>query len=458
MGRKWMWFILVVSCLLFISLEAASANGKGGDQGSSAKGAGGPAGGKGTDAPAQTGGSDTGGSIGTGAQGKGNGDQNGFGQGNGNGQEKGVGNGKGQGDENGNGGNGFGLGKGNDNGKGDGKGNQGGDGKGNENGNQGENGNDNGNNKGKGNDNGNQGGKVERTGQEQAVCTAENACFHKQLTCPAECPHRRPGNNNMKGCYIDCSTKCEATCKWRKPNCDNHGSLCYDPRFVGGDGNMFYFHGFKGTNFAIVTDDNLQINAHFIGHRPKDKKRDLTWVQALSIMFDTHTLILAAKKVSKWDDKVDSLIVKWDGQIINIPTDGQSEWRNNTGNRVVVIERTDDFNTIRARVSGLLQVDTRVVPIGEQENKVHNYQIPANDAFAHLETQFKFFKLSDSVEGVLGKTYQPGFESKVKMGDAMPVMGGEDKYHTPSLTSPLCKLCKFQRPSSSNLIAMVTEI
>ncbi|KAL3518369.1 hypothetical protein ACH5RR_020958 [Cinchona calisaya] len=296
---------------------------------------------------------------------------------------------------------------------------------------------------------------VERTGQERAFCTAKSGCLSNTLTCPSECPHRKPKDNKMKGCFIDCSSKCETSCKWRKPQCDGYGSLCYDPRFVGGDGMMFYFHGSKGSDFAIVSDDNLQINAHFIGTRPAGRTRDFTWVQALSIMFDTHTLILAAKRVSKWDDKVDSLIVKWDNQMIKIPLNGEAEWRINTGKRIVVIERTDDFNTVRATISGLLQVDVKVTPIGEQENKVHNYQIPSDDAFAHLETQFKFFKLSDFVEGVLGKTYQPGYESKVKMGVAMPLMGGEPLYQTPSLNSPLCKLCRFQRPST---ISMVTSI
>ncbi|XP_027173664.1 uncharacterized protein LOC113773256 [Coffea eugenioides] len=295
---------------------------------------------------------------------------------------------------------------------------------------------------------------TERTGQERFFCTATSACFWKILTCPSECPSRKPKDNKNKGCFVDCSSKCEASCKWRKPQCDGFGSLCYDPRFVGGDGMMFYFHGSKGSDFTIVSDDDLQINAHFIGTRPEGRTRDFTWVQALSIMFDTHTLVLAAKRVSRWDDKVDALIAKWDNEMINIPTDGEAEWKINTGNRVVVVERTDDHNTVRATVSGLVQVDVRVTPIGEQENKVHNYQIPSDDAFAHLETQFKFFKLSDSVEGVLGKSYQPGFVGPAKMGVAMPLMGGEDKYQTPSLTSPLCKLCRFQRPS----ISMVTAI
>lgn len=62
-------------------------------------------------------------------------------------------------------------------------------------------------------------------------------------------------------------------------------------------------------------------------------------------MFDTHTLVLAAKRVSHWDDKVDALLVKWDEQLINVPTDGEAEWRIKTDERVVVVERTDDINS-----------------------------------------------------------------------------------------------------------------
>ena len=210
---------------------------------------------------------------------------------------------------------------------------------------------------------------------------------------------------------------------------------------------MFYFHGAKGRNFAIVSDDNLQINAHFIGTRPEGRTRDFTWVQALAVMFDTHTLVIAANRVSHWDDKIDYLIVKWDGEDVNIPTDGKAEWRANGDERQVLVERTDDANSVRVTVSGLLEMDINVRPIGEKENKVHNYRLPADDAFAHLETQFRFSNLSDDVEGVLGKTYRPNYVSPVKRGVPMPMMGGEDKYQTPSLYSTICNVCRFQRPS-----------
>ncbi|GMI97356.1 hypothetical protein HRI_003404900 [Hibiscus trionum] len=288
-------------------------------------------------------------------------------------------------------------------------------------------------------------------GQERAHCKAKGACYKQTLVCPSECPQRKPkSNKKQKGCHVNCGSKCEATCKWRKPKCDGYGSLCYDPRFVGGDGVMFYFHGAKDGNFAIVSDDKLQINAHFIGTRPLGRTRDFTWVQALAVMFDTHTLLIAANKVPHWDQNVDALTVQWDGKTVTVPHDGESEWR--TGNdeeRQVLVERTDDKNNIHVKISGLVEMYIRVRPIGEEENRVHKYQLPDDDAFAHLETQFKFINLSDHVEGVLGKTYQPGYVSPVKRGVAMPMMGGEDKYQTPYLFSTFCNACRFKRPSGS---------
>ncbi|KAL5711440.1 hypothetical protein ACHQM5_021896 [Ranunculus cassubicifolius] len=287
---------------------------------------------------------------------------------------------------------------------------------------------------------------IKKTKQQQVYCEAKNStCYEKILTCPEECPTRVAKHKVNKGCFIDCSSKCETTCKYRKPKCEGFGSICYDPRFIGGDGVMFYFHGATGGDFALVSDDEFQINAHFIGTRPMGRTRDYTWVQALSVMFGTHNLVIAARRVSQWDDSVDALIVRWDGETVAIPTDGEAQWSSDR----VLIERTDDRNNVRVVVNGLVEIYVKVTPIGAAENKAHNYQLPADDSFAHLETQFKFAKLTDLVEGVLGKTYQPNYVSPVKVGVPMPMMGGEDKYRTPSLLSTTCKVCRFQADSSA---------
>ena len=165
-------------------------------------------------------------------------------------------------------------------------------------------------------------------------------------------------------------------------------------------------------------------------------------------MFDSHTLVIAAKRVAVWDDNVDTLVLHYDGKEITVSTDGEEEWRTETdessNEREVVIERTEEFNSVKVTVSGLLELDVKVTPIGEEENRTHGYRLPAGDAFAHLETQFKFKKLSDRVEGVLGQTYRPDYVSPVKKGVPMPMMGGEDRYRTTGFLSTSCRFCRFQ--------------
>ncbi|XP_042381787.1 uncharacterized protein LOC121974689 [Zingiber officinale] len=300
------------------------------------------------------------------------------------------------------------------------------------------------------------------TGQERFFCLARGRCHYQIIDCPAQCPQRKPRRNRrVKGCFADCSSRCETTCRRRLPNCRGYGSVCYDPRFVGGDGQMFYFHGAKGGNFSLVSDEQFQINAHFIGWRPEGRSRDFTWVQSLAVIFDSHVLVVAAKPVAKWDDRLDALAVLWDGEEVDLPADGDAEWRRalpesngeeideiiEVGQREVVVERTADRNSAKVTVSGLVEMDVKVVPITAEEDRAHNYLLPPGDAFAHLEMQFQFKRLTEKVEGVLGQTYRPGYVSPVKKGVAMPMMGGEDKYQLPSFLSTTCAKCIY-RPAA----------
>jgi hypothetical protein len=84
-----------------------------------------------------------------------------------------------------------------------------------------------------------------------------------------------------------------------------------------------------------------------------------------------------------------------------------------------------------------------VVPIGKEENRVHNYGVTEDDCLAHFDMQFRFYNLSSSVNGVLGQTYQPGFESPVKKGVAMPIMGGADRFVSSSLLATDCQTSQY---------------
>ncbi|XAR59121.1 hypothetical protein NMG60_11014777 [Bertholletia excelsa] len=267
-------------------------------------------------------------------------------------------------------------------------------------------------------------------------------CFLKNIKCPAECPTVQPKNRYAKACFLDCySPKCEAVCRRRKPNCNGPGAACYDPRFIGGDGIVFYFHGKSNEHFALISDDNIQINARFIGLRPEGRTRDYTWIQALGLMFGPHNFTLEATKSEKWDNEVDHLKFSYNGQALTLPEGQSSDWT--SPNNDLTVERTSTRNSVTVTIPEVVEVFASVVPVTEKDNLVHNYQIPENDCFAHLEVQFRFIGLSPKVEGILGRTYRPEFENPAKHGVEMPMVGGEDKYWTSSLLSSDCKFCLF---------------
>ncbi|CAI9088573.1 OLC1v1022930C1 [Oldenlandia corymbosa var. corymbosa] len=282
-----------------------------------------------------------------------------------------------------------------------------------------------------------------------SVTCSSGPCSGISMPCPAQCPTTTPNGQNKKACIVDCSSPiCAATCINRaKPNCNGRGAACQDPRFIGRDGVVFYFHGKSNEHFSLVSDTNLQINARFIGHRPAGRTRDYTWIQALGILSGSHSISLEATKAAKWEDEIDHLKFSYDGEEISLSEGALAVWNSPDGN--VKLERVADKNSVILSIPRVVEIAVNVVPITKEEDRVHNYQIPSDDCFAHLEVQFRFFGLSAKVDGVIGRTYQPDYETPAKLGDAMPVFGGEDKYRTTSLLSADCKDCLF-KPNSND--------
>ncbi|CAN1147274.1 hypothetical protein LINPERPRIM_LOCUS5632 [Linum perenne] len=278
-------------------------------------------------------------------------------------------------------------------------------------------------------------------------------CKLMQLQCPAECPELYPTNPKSKACYVDCfSPVCKTSCKHRKPNCNSPGAACLDPRFIGGDGVVFYFHGKANENFALVSDVNLQINARLTGHRPAGRPRDFTWIQALGFILNSHTTFsLEASKSATWTDDIDHLRFSYNSTELVIPAAHLYTWTS-PDNANIIVQRTSDRNSVVVTIPEVAEVTVNVVPVTEEDDRIHGYEVPADDCFAHLEVQFKFYGLSEKVDGVLGRTYQPDFKNPAaaKPGVAMPVMGGEEEYRTSSLVEADCEACLFDPTASNN--------
>ena len=174
-----------------------------------------------------------------------------------------------------------------------------------------------------------------------------------------------------------------------KPNCEAPGSACYDPCFIGDDGIVFYFHGKSNEQFSLVYDFDLQINSRFIGHRPAGRPRDFTWIQALGILYNSQTFSLEATKAATWDSEDDHLKLTYNGQDLVIPEGSFSTWY--SPEKDLKVERVSSKNSAIITFEDRANILVNVVPVTEEDDKIHKNQVPANDCFVHLEVNLSSF-------------------------------------------------------------------
>ncbi|KQK08082.1 uncharacterized protein LOC100825097 [Brachypodium distachyon] len=282
-------------------------------------------------------------------------------------------------------------------------------------------------------------------GKKNAKSTCKNN-DRKHPDCQAECPDR-------------CRTKCLVLCPTCKTFClcDFYpGVSCGDPRFTGGDGNNFYFHGKKDQDFCILSDADLHINAHFIGNRNNDTAREFTWIQALGVLFGAHhRLSLGATRSARWNPAVDHLDIAFDDDRVALPLADGARW-SPASVPGLSITRTARANGVVVELKGVFRIVAAAVPITAEESRVHSYGVTADDCLAHLDLGFKFPALSDNVHGVLGQTYRSDYVNKLNVAAKMPVMGGAPNFVSSGLFATDCAVARFGRAGTDG-IAMVTD-
>ncbi|CAM0145948.1 unnamed protein product [Urochloa decumbens] len=254
---------------------------------------------------------------------------------------------------------------------------------------------------------------------------------------------------NRTACMAKCDRRCPNQCIVLCPGCKTFcmcdfypGVSCGDPRFTGGDGNNFYFHGKKDQDFCILSDANLHINAHFIGKRNPSMSRDFTWIQALGIRFAEHRLYMGAKKTAKWNNDVDRLELAFDGAPIDIPTEIGAVWES-TAVPGLTVARIAATNGVRVHLNGAFDIMANVVPISKEDSRIHNYGVTEDDSLAHFDLGFKFLDLTEDVHGVLGQTYRSDYVNRLSVSSKMPVMGGAPKYLSSDIFATDCAVARF---------------
>ncbi|TKW19050.1 hypothetical protein SEVIR_5G472500v4 [Setaria viridis] len=268
----------------------------------------------------------------------------------------------------------------------------------------------------------------------EVSCSDEGgpACY---VGCPKECPNK---------CLVFCAY-CLSFCM-----CDIFpGTSCGDPRFTGGDGNTFYFHGKKDENFCIVSDSDLHINAHFIGNHNPDLKRDFTWVQALGVTFGAgHRLYVGARRDAEWDEDEDHIQITFDAEPVDLDAVKNARWVSKALPGLSVT-RMDTVNTIMVELAGVFSISANAVPITDRDNRIHKYGKTEGDSLVHLDLGFQFHNLTKDVDGVLGQTYRPGYVTKVDIKAKMPIMGSAPKYLSSTLFSTDCAVSRFHRSAGA---------
>jgi hypothetical protein len=227
---------------------------------------------------------------------------------------------------------------------------------------------------------------------------------------------------------------------------------CGDPRFIGGDGNAFYFHGRRDADFCVVSDRDLHINAHFIGKRGADgMSRDFTWIQAIAVLFDggRHRLYVGARKTTAWDDDVDRMEITLDGEPVTLLQEVDAAWTSATV-PALSVTRTKAANGVLIALDGKFSIRANAVPITEEESRVHRYGVTADDCLAHLDLAFKFNALTADVHGVVGQTYRADYVNGFDVKASMPTMGGESNFSTSSLFAPDCAVTRYYAPAGGH--------
>jgi hypothetical protein len=231
---------------------------------------------------------------------------------------------------------------------------------------------------------------------------------------------------------------------------------CGDPRFIGGDGNAFFFHGRRDADFCIVSDRDLHINAHFIG-KSSGKSRDFTWIQAIAVLFDGgHKLYVGARKTSKWDDDVDRLELVLDGEPVNLPEGVAGATWTSAAVPALSITRTKAANGVLVALAGRFRIRANAVPITEEDSRAHHYGVTSDDCLAHLDLAFKFDTLTGDVHGVVGQTYRSDYVNRFDVKASMPTMGGESNFTTSSLFATDCAVARFG--SGHGAAAVMSEL
>ncbi|KAL2643293.1 hypothetical protein R1flu_010880 [Riccia fluitans] len=217
-------------------------------------------------------------------------------------------------------------------------------------------------------------------------------------------------------------------CHHRRP----HGSIKGDPHFIGKHGERFDFQGQSGHDYCVVSDKDIHVNMHvFTGI-----KRGTTFISEIGFLYkvteiyiDAHAHANASSFAKQWSMLVNNVEVEENRDLT--AADGLTIHRSARGARIMAPGQLDVNVTIVAPSYGSR---------GSGANSI-NFKVDK-------------LKVTPSVHGVLGQTYQESKQAYKKIHDArgkhghraseVLVDGTMEDYLTSDILAPDCRYTQFE--------------
>ncbi|KAL3696663.1 hypothetical protein R1sor_010739 [Riccia sorocarpa] len=256
---------------------------------------------------------------------------------------------------------------------------------------------------------------------------------------PSPPPPSPPPPPPVRPCVNGVCPACPS-CHHRRP----HGTIKGDPHFVGKHGEHFDFQGRSGRDYCVLSDKDVHVNMHVF----PGIKRGTTFISEIGFLYrnteiyiDAHAHANASSLSKQWSMLVNNVDVERNQHVTT--ADGLTIHRSASGARIMA--------------PGVLDVNVTIVP--------PSYG-PRGSGANSINFKVDKMKVTPSVHGVLGQTYQETKMTYKKLHDASKkhghraaevlVDGTMEDYLTSNILAPDCKYTQFE--GRTNLVKRIHRL
>ncbi|GAQ91955.1 hypothetical protein KFL_008900020 [Klebsormidium nitens] len=232
---------------------------------------------------------------------------------------------------------------------------------------------------------------------------------------------------------------------------------CSDPHFVGAYGVNYDFHGVPGRDFTLITDKDLNVNAHFIGQDGTETGFDGTWMSALGVTWTQEDGVMRTLTISLTSEVEDqartseaAFVVEVDDVPVEEPTTIQT-----AGGTSDHLLHNDEGLTITRTFDGrsfTLDIHSQ----GTLHIMLGHHKHPEGN---HLDFSLENLNVTATVHGALGQTFAESHRTAIQEAmsfvgsgervDQIDIVEGKDAdYMTSSLLATDARFNHYQVPNA----------